>query len=183
MRDVGIDPSLSRTGICILSGEHVIVKSIKTSRKMSVFERQTIAVAEAKTFIQRGEIVALEEFGISARFAPSGRFVERIEMCGMLKFLSPRVTGLPWFCVPPNLLKKFVTGKASAKKIAVMAATREKWRVQASNDDEADAFGLAAYVRAVFTEDHRFVRLSSDFLRFGDNLSAYNKIKFLEEKK
>jgi Holliday junction resolvasome RuvABC endonuclease subunit len=179
MRYVGIDPSLSRTGLCIIDDAGIEARSLPTSRKLSIYDRQLQIVKSAAAQIRAGDIVVLEEFGISARFAPSGRFVERIEICGMLKFLLPKVTGLPWFSVPPNLLKKFVTGKASSKKDEVISSVRDNWKVMVNNDDEADAFGLAAYARSVFTGDRKFLHLIAKFLQFESNQASFNKVSFL----
>lgn len=182
MRIVGIDPSLSRTGICIIDGNSVSACNISAPRKLSVYERQVRMVKGVCDLLQKGDVVTLEEFGVSARFAPSGRFVERIEICGMLKLLTPRVTGFPWLSVPPNLLKSFVAGKASAKKSDVLISVREQWKVNVSNDDEADAFGLAAYTRAVLHEDRRYARKVEKFVAFSSNKAALTKIAFVGAK-
>ena len=179
MRFIGIDPSLSRTGLCICSDAGVEVYSISPSKKLTVLERQLVMVTGACAKLKKGDIVALEDFGVSSRFAPSGRFVERIEICGMLKMLLSTVTGLPGFSIPPNLLKSFVAGKASAKKTDVVAAVRERWKIDVNNDDEADAFGLARYAKAVFENDHRHSRNIQKFLDFSDNRAAMHKVKFL----
>lgn len=123
--------------------------------------------------------MVFEDFGISVRFTPSGRFVEHVEICGMLKLTLPTVTGLPWFSVPPNLLKSFVAGKASAKKTDVLAAVRERWRVKVNNDDEADAFGLARYAKAVLEKEAQHLRKIEKFLDFSGNRTAMTKIHFL----
>lgn len=179
MRIIGIDPSLSRTGVCIIDGSDVGVSSIVASSKLLVYERQTAMVKGVCNLLQKGDVVTLEEFGASARFALSGRFVERIEICGMLKLLIPRATGFPWLSVSPTLLKSFVAGKASAKKNDVLFSVREQWKVNVGNDDEADAFGLAVYTRAVLHGDKRYARKVEKFIAYSFNKAALAKIAFV----
>jgi hypothetical protein len=106
-----------------------------------------------KSVLERDDIVVFEDFGVSARYAPSGRFVERIEICGALKYHTGGLCGFPWLSAPPTLLKSFVAGNGSARKDEVLKKAREVWKVSVANDDEADAFGLAALVRMYFDRD------------------------------
>ena len=179
MRFIGIDPSLSRTGVCCLDKDNVDVTSITVPRKLSVFERQMAMVRRVCGLLKKGDVVALEEFGVSARFAPSGRFVERIEICGMLKVYIPAITGMMWFSVPPNLLKSFVAGKASARKTDVVDCVRNSWKVDVHNDDEADAFGLAKYVKVVVENDIKHKQKVEKFLQFPGNRCALASVRFL----
>jgi Holliday junction resolvasome RuvABC endonuclease subunit len=182
MRIVGVDPSLSRTGVCVYAGDVPTAHSISASNRLSIYERQLFMVSGVRSFLERGDAVVLEEFGVSVRFAPSGRFVERIEICGMLKFLIPFVTGLPWLSVPPTLLKSFVAGRGSARKEEVLERVRTQWGAAVLNDDEADAFGLAAYARAVLNDDQRYAKKIEKFIAFSGNRAALAKIVFLRGK-
>ncbi|MBQ7606512.1 MAG: hypothetical protein IJU76_00775 [Desulfovibrionaceae bacterium] len=74
MRFVGHDPSFSRTGACILGDKVVQLQSIKSSKKDAVFDRQKQILRGVSALLARGDIVTFEEFGISARFVPSGRY-------------------------------------------------------------------------------------------------------------
>jgi Holliday junction resolvasome, endonuclease subunit len=181
MRFIGVDPSFTRTGLSILNSEGGVelLTSIKTSAKKSTFERQREITETILSYVRGNDVVCLEDFGVSARFAPSGRFVERIEICGMLKLTLSARTGLPWVSIAPNMLKSFIAGKGSAKKEEVMASVRNVWKVDVGNDDEADAFALAAYARTTYFEDPRYVRKTDKFLEYGDNSFAMKRIRFL----
>ncbi|MDR1945990.1 MAG: hypothetical protein LBQ51_02330 [Desulfovibrio sp.] len=179
MRFVGIDPSLSRTGFCALSDGVTVIRHKVTSVKNPVLDRQVEVVTAAREFVQKGDIVLLEDFGIAARFALSGRFVERIEICGMLKLVLPAICAVPLLVVPPTMLKSFVVGNGRADKEAMVKAVESKWGICVSCDDEADAFGLAALGRAFFNGEKIKTSVLSKFAVYGSNRRAINKIKFL----
>lgn len=179
MRIVGIDPSLRRTGVCVISDAgDVSVASLTTGNRDGVFFRQRNMVSLVKQCLRADDVVVLEEFGVSARFAPSGRFVERIELCGMLKLIAPAITRLPWLHVPPALLKSFVAGKSGARKEEMTAAVRLEWGMPVANDDEGDAFGLARYAQAVLSQETRFGKKLAAFEKYGENRAHLARIRF-----
>lgn len=51
--------------------------------------------------------------------------------------------------IPPTTLKKFVTGKGNANKIAIATALTMRFQRTFKTDDQADAFGLAQLGRVV----------------------------------
>jgi len=179
MRIVGIDPSLTNTGLCIISPDNTETISIPSSHKLDVYRRQRKIVSAIKEYLRRDDIVTIEDFGISARFSPSGRFCERIELCGMIKLITPAVTRLPWLSVSPTMLKSFIYGKANAHKTDILKAVQTDWQVQVANDDEADAFGLARYTNAVLQEESRFKSKIEKFESYGQNKFHLARIKFL----
>lgn len=50
-----------------------------------------------------------------------------------------------WEEVPPNVLKKFITGRGNAKKDEIMLAVYKRFGIECSSNDEADAIGLAFF--------------------------------------
>ncbi len=178
MRFVGIDPSFSRTGVCILGQNYSFFESVNSDKKANTFARQKQIVHSICALLQKNDIVTIEEFGISARFAPSGKFCERIELCGMLKMCIPIKTKLPWLSITPSMLKSFATGKATSHKDEVMEAISKRWGVTPSNNDEGDAFVLAMYTKSVLQDDVLEKKRLKKFLEFGDNASKVKKIKF-----
>ena len=170
MRIVGIDPSLQQTGVCILeAGQPPETLSIRSKKQESVYRRQRQILSDVKDCLLIHDIVVLEDFGISARFAPSGCFCERLELLGMLKLMCPAVTHLPWLSMAPTMLKRFVTGKGTAHKDEVEMAVRVTWGVPVHNDDEADAYGLARYAQAVLYEEPAYASRREKFEAYGVN--------------
>ena len=134
-----------------------------------MYWRQRQILSDVKDHLRIYDIVVLEDFGISSRFTPSGRFCERIELLGMLKLVCPAVTQLPWLSVAPTMLKSFVSGKATAHKEDVEKSVREHWGVPVNNDDEADAYGLARYAQAVLYEEPAYASRREKFEAYGVN--------------
>lgn len=169
MRLIGIDPSFSRTGVCVIDGDAVTFTSIKSDKSLSIFDRQKQLLRGCKQLLQKDDIVTFEDFSVSARFAPSGRFCERIELCGMLKLVCPMITKLPWLCITPSMLKSFATGHSTCHKEEVMKAITEKWGMVAANNDEADAYVLARYTKAVFDNESEHAKKIEKFLSYNEN--------------
>ena len=178
MRIVGIDPSFTRTGMCILEGENHSFLSISSDKHLNTFDRQKAILSGVCSNLKKYDIVMLEEFGVSARFAPSGKFCERIELCGMLKLVLPKMTYLPWLSIFPSMLKSFATGKSTAHKEDVLDAIEKRWKVKPANNDEGDAFVLAQYTKSVIYEDLKEARRLKQFILFGDNEHKLKQIKF-----
>lgn len=178
MRIVGIDPSFTRTGMCILEGENHSFISISSDKHMNTFDRQKAILSGVCSNLKKYDIVTLEEFGVSARFAPSGKFCERIELCGMLKLVLPKMTRLPWLSITPSMLKSFATGKSTSHKDDVMKAIEQRWKVKPANNDDGDAFVLAKYTQSVIFDDAMEKNRIKKFLSFENNEYKMKMIKF-----
>lgn len=70
------------------------------------------------------------------------------ELGGIVKLAHSTVFGTDPTVVPPTSLKKFITGKGNANKKEVIAAVQSKWQTDIKNDNVADAYGLAEYIKA-----------------------------------
>jgi Holliday junction resolvasome RuvABC endonuclease subunit len=170
--------------MCILDGESVVFHDFSPTGKKMIRERQEFVVDSVHKMLFPYDILILEDFGVSSRFSPSGRFVERIEMCGMLKWAC-RDFSFPWLSAQPNLIKSFATGKSSAHKADVLSSVIEVWKVNPGNHDQADAFVLAAIGRAYFDDSwargHVPAFLSRKpvlrrFEKYSDNAGCMNHI-------
>lgn len=70
------------------------------------------------------------------------------ELGGIVKLAHATVFGTDPTIVPPTSLKKFVTGKGTASKDDVVKAVQSKWSNDIKNNNIADAYGLAEYMRS-----------------------------------
>lgn len=152
MRFVGIDPALGCTGVAVYD-TCMVTFSVKTSLKDGLdYDRQRKITIDVCNRLHQNDVVILEDFGISGMASKSsGKLAERIELCGMLKFLVPTRTGYPFLLVRPNHLKMFVAGQASVDKAAVRNAVTKIWQIETANHDESDAAALALIGRAMVT--------------------------------
>lgn len=56
--------------------------------------------------------------------------------------------------IPPTSVKKYATGKGTAKKQEMLLAVYKKWDVEYHNDNLADAYVLARMAAAIAHENH-----------------------------
>jgi Holliday junction resolvasome RuvABC endonuclease subunit len=175
MRIVGIDPSLARTGLCVLCDKQVVFHSIETLSSTYTFIRQTVVVEEVLARMEKGDIIIMEDFGVPVRFSStSGKFIERVELCGMLKYVLGWQHRHCLLTAPPTMMKLFITGKGNADKRRVKHVISTVWSANPKNDDEADAFGYAALAKAYIEKSYWFdlAPLFDKFRRYGDNHRA-----------
>jgi crossover junction endodeoxyribonuclease RuvC len=62
-------------------------------------------------------------------------------------------SNLDFIEVAPTALKKFVTGKGSAKKEVMILELFKRWQREFKDNDQADAFGLMKFGEALLGQD------------------------------
>ena len=90
------------------------------------------------------DLVAMEGYANNAKF---GREMAG-ELGAVVKLAVLEVISTPPVVVPPNSLKKFVTGKGSGPKNVMIAHVYRQWGVMFSDDNQADAFALEKFGEA-----------------------------------
>jgi len=136
---MGIDPSLTSTGIAVISGGSLYVQNITTKAKgmgRLAFLRDTIM---DRVEITKPDIIMLEGYS----FASRGRGTFSLGELGGVLRLALYEADQPVHVLSPNSLKLFVTGKGNANKTAVSLALMKRWKVELDQEDQADATGLA----------------------------------------
>lgn len=168
MAFLGIDQSLNATGVCRLSEIGAVVamatvdpNGVKDGERLILIKR---AVASMATEV---EFAALEGYSYDS----VGRVFELGEIGGVIKVLLHE-SGIKYVVVPPVLLKKFATGKASASKEDMMTACASRG-VTYVDDNQADAFFLACIARAY----------SRDVARYRCEMDVIHSLKNPEPKK
>lgn len=153
---MGIDPSLTSTGIVVLDGDKILLsRAIVT--KPGDYQRDILRLMAIRDEIvdilyrSRPDRVAIEGFSMGSK----GRAVCQIGMLGglireLLESWSDR--GYTWHEVPPTTLKKFVTGKGNAAKDEMRLWCYKKWAVEFQSHDEVDAYSLARYAQMPLLE-------------------------------
>lgn len=145
---LGIDPSLTNTGLCWGDGpdEHMS-ESVKYKMPKSWNPRQLeyrIRRAEALTDLVKcnvdtwGPAVAMiESYSYASR--NGGEFLG--EFGGLLRSRLLKDIG-EVVEVAPTMVKKFATGKGNSKKEVIIGHVQKRWGVLFENSDEADAYVL-----------------------------------------
>ncbi len=155
---IGIDPSLTSTGIVVLRGNKVeLAVTTKNKPALGTIDRvrliyeRIVCVAESLTDgekWQAPDLIVIEGFSYGSK----GRSVFDIAYLGWrireeLERLRTE-DGIPWLEVPPSQLKKFATGQGNANKEIILQQVYKRWGVEFSDNNQADAYVLAQIGRA-----------------------------------
>lgn len=137
MTAVGIDPSLTRTGIATADGKTITVatKAVAGYRRMGRLALIRDAVAESIT--EDVMLVAIEGYAHGA----SNQAHALGELGGIIR-MAVWTRGVPFIDVAPNTLKKFACGNGRGGKPQVVANARERLGYEGFDDNEADALWL-----------------------------------------
>ncbi len=144
-RVIGIDPSLKGSAVVQVweDGRHEILGEFgslpaKTLKgRMARYRKLSTQVTNLVDMDV--ELVLIEGYAFSAK---SRSTLDLAEYGATLRH-DLLDLGLLVAEVPPTTLKKFVTGKGNASKIAVATALSARYRIEFATDNQSDAFALA----------------------------------------
>lgn len=145
---IGIDPSLSGTGVCSNDG-HVNEFSAKSQgqrardradrhQRLADLVRDAVLVSKAAARFKLDVHVFLEGYSFGSKGSAVTNLAEYRGV--LLAALLPHVASLTE--VAPGTLKKFACGKGSADKVAVATALTQRYGLAFASDNMADAFAL-----------------------------------------
>jgi Holliday junction resolvasome RuvABC endonuclease subunit len=149
---LGIDASIAQTGFAVMECSKAApsprVVHTQTAMPSSTWpwHQRLSLLAGAMNDLLAGyspEIVILEGYGFRSFNA-----IPAVEAGTVLRYFLCQANRV-WGVCPPTSLKKFVTGSGKAEKNKMLLAVYKQWKVEAENDHEADAIGLAALGLAV----------------------------------
>ncbi len=156
---IGIDPSLTGTGIVVLIDgrleEKALIKTKPDVEKTPVNELKRLLNIVLKIdsiigkYVQYTEMVAIEGLSFGARNTTA-----LIQLSG-LNYLIRKLLyelNIPFTIVAPTTLMKFGTGKGNAQKDLVMMEIYKRYSVTLTNDNEADAYAMARIADALVRE-------------------------------
>lgn len=138
MRVVGLDLSLTNTGVADENGTHRIAVRLErnASETMRVVRLRTLSQLVGKA-CKGADLVVIEGPGFNAAYSPQhslGELAGVVKVC-LLQWRIP-------FVIPTSTqLKKYATGRGNATKDAVLAAAIRDGS-PAETNDEADAWWL-----------------------------------------
>lgn len=138
---MGIDPSLTNTGVCIMSKGRAKLFTTGWSTEVNPLERLRLFREEFNGLLYRYEpkAIALEGYSFGSEFSRPhslGELGAVIKLC----VLDSKV---PLIIVPPQTLKKFVRGIGKGTKNEVMKDAKARWGFSSTQNDEIDAGALA----------------------------------------
>lgn len=152
---IGIDPSLTSTGIVILKGDDIVEsRTLPNNSADNIITRVRKIRDEISKEINRmidsdgrgigyNVIASIEGFSYGSK----GRSIFDIGYLGwriredLVEW--SRGTRMKWIEVPPSNLKQYATGKGNAAKEVVMMNVFKRWNEEFDDNNQADAFVLA----------------------------------------
>ena len=143
---IGIDPSLTSTGICVMDGETgeigetIAIQPNNTGPERLASFRQEIT----NLIAMRSNMHAFIEgyaFGANNQREALG------ELGGILR-LALYDAGIPIVVIPPTILKKFATGRGTADKVAMAVQLMKEFGISYPTTDQTDAHWLCCLGRA-----------------------------------
>lgn len=141
---LGIDPSLTSTGIAHTDGHDMV--TWRLTPKMRGAER-LIEFREGINEIledTRPVSVCVEGYAHGAKFGTH----QAGELGGVIR-IALYEFGVPFYVVPPDKMKKFITGKGKGGKSPVMMHLLKRWGLEIEQEDEADAAAFAIMAAAM----------------------------------
>lgn len=148
MRVIGLDLSLTATGVAIIEDDTITVRTITSNptgdsvddrvRRLDKIER---AVMECMTGASEIDLIVIE----GPSFGQMRQSGEHVRAGLWWRIVSICTDTAPVVEVPPATLKKYATGKGNAAKDAVLLATARRFPdVDLRDNNQADALWLAA---------------------------------------
>lgn len=140
MKILGIDQSLTSTGICVLENEKLVLSKLIASKKKGVDRIIEIKNEIIKIFNEfNPDFTAIENYS----FTPNrGKAFELGELAGVIKITLAEL-GRPAIVIYGTQIKKFATGDGHADKSLIMLQVYKKYNIEFNNNNLADAFVIA----------------------------------------
>jgi len=140
MKIVGIDLSLTSTGVAVISDELPECYITQTITPRLSGTNRLIEIRDKLLLGWCGytDLVVLEGYA----FAKNNRAHQMGELGGVIR-VALTEQRINWIEVPPARVKKFCTGKGNAPKDIMIQQVYKHWGVECKTSDEADAFVLA----------------------------------------
>lgn len=154
MNVVGVDLSLTATGLCPADGSEPYAIAVKSRGVQRLIElRDTVLrVADGSW---RADLIVIEGYSLGTTRQASHAHALG-ELGGVVR-VALHENALTWVDVPPASLKKFATGKGNANKVAMATAATRAGYDGPDDDNAIDAWwlrqmGLYAVCDAVDTD-------------------------------
>lgn len=166
---IGIDPSLSHTGVVALSAKFELVrKRVVTSESVKDWKMQVVRVENMLSGLARCfayemwihiiDAVVLEGYSYGSRF--------QSHQLGELGFAYRQYLYHQYaersYVVPPKTVKKFITGNGNANKRLVADCISRDYSLEFDTEDLSDACAMALFGAGIinpekFTEEQQKV--------------------------
>ena len=148
---VGIDPSLTATGICVIDHDgktHLKTIRTKPDTFRSRYQRLDFIADFIRDMLQKllNPVVFIER-----PFVNPKNMTAQQDLLALGHLIRRRLFygEFPFRDVAPMTLKKFVCGKGNSEKSMMLMRVYQNWDISADDDNQADACGLAHMAKAM----------------------------------
>lgn len=144
---IGLDLSLTSTGVLVLDGKSVLSARAIQSNKIGeerLFDLREQLYAEVEQYRFSNPLAVVEGYSMGSR---AGQAFSIGEWGGVAR-LTLLMHGIPFIVVPPSTLKKFTAGSGNAKKDEMRLHVYKKWGFEHKSNDVVDAYALARFGEA-----------------------------------
>lgn len=140
MQVIGLDLSLSSTGVANAAGRQIII--VKPGKRRG-YERLRHITAEILWWCADADVVCVEGPSFQSRSSSEKGHHER---AGLWWFVTAHLdeAGIEVKVITPSSLKKYATGKGNASKDQVLLAAARRFEWFDGTNDQADALWLSA---------------------------------------
>lgn len=143
---IGLDLSLAATGVAELREPgKVEVFTVTSNAKLKPEARLSRLVQDIELMLPKARLVVLEGLSFGSN-DPSAQ--ERSALHWIIR-INLHLRQIPYLVVAPSQLKKFCCDSGAAKKEMMIREVYRQWKVEAADNNQADAAALA-YVGAAY---------------------------------
>jgi Holliday junction resolvasome RuvABC endonuclease subunit len=157
---VGVDPSLSNTGVTVISNNNEACYSIKTKppkefsflAELARIESIVSQVVDCFKKDKKPVLVVMEGMAFMAH-----NTVALIQLSALNYFIRKALKDLDikFIIVAPTTLKKFITSKGNAHKELILLECYKRWNKEFSDNNIADSYGLAKIAEALLDSESK----------------------------
>jgi len=152
MITMGLDMSLTGTGIAIRKDNNIAVETIKTTPttcKNELERFRYISDEVMKRIPENVNMICIEDFFTPLGAAQMGAAIKLV-MLGTTMRLALYKKNLPFCIISPQSLKKHILGKGTGQKSFVVREVFRKYGLDVSDDNQADAAVLSVIAEHLF---------------------------------
>ncbi len=149
---VGLDMSLTASGICIKQGSKITVETIKTTPATADndLSRLKYIVGQVMQRIPLDtKMICIEDFFTPANAFQIGSAI-KLAMLGTAIRLALYDAKFPFYVIAPSSLKKHILGKGVGQKSLIIREVFKKYGENVKDDNQADAIVLATIAEHLF---------------------------------
>lgn len=148
---LGIDPSLTATGLVVFDGEKIVKQELLSS-KLKGISRVIDLEQKFIKFMTENKVSLVCIEGYAYGMTDGSMLASLGELGGALRMYMEKA-GVRYLNVSPGTLKKFVTGKGNSKKQLMLMFTLQRWGIPFTDDNLCDAYGLSRIAHTVLQHE------------------------------